>query len=342
MRILHILCFLVGVQLMINGVFFSSSLLTSVGAALMCFFILIAAKRPGQAHSNHGSDIGPKYHHLWSGKETYFAPLALLSLIGGCLGYLFLPIENVYEKTAITLAGTGLLYLLLVIFVHGRRATWKQNILTMLFGGLFVLWIGASIALRRWPISTNASTLVSTISTEVKSRFVVQTVSDEDNHTENGSWNSALNETGSIVSSWASVTGNSNEVVWDSGTTSSDMSGKNRDVPMTFGELVPYVVYKYGLSANGKADVAFTYLSKSDSRYWAFKAAYYDKFIGRTVNPDKLVKCDNYVVFLWLAENRPVSYTAENVYTVFWEEATKRWALGWCKPGAYVKWTNLY
>gem|GEM_PF-6582002 len=32
--------------------------------------------------------------------------MALIALIGGALAYLFLPIENVYEKTAITLAGT--------------------------------------------------------------------------------------------------------------------------------------------------------------------------------------------------------------------------------------------
>ncbi len=111
MRILHILCFLVGVQLIINGVFFSSSLLTATGAALICLFILLATKKSARDHSNHGNgnghtahhgDIGPKYHQIASGRETYFAPIALLSLIGGCLAYLFLPIDNVYEKTAIT------------------------------------------------------------------------------------------------------------------------------------------------------------------------------------------------------------------------------------------------
>lgn len=69
---------------MINGVFFSSSLLTAIGASLICLFILLAAKRP-HLHSNtqYHRDIGPTYHHNTAyTKETYFAPLALISLIG--------------------------------------------------------------------------------------------------------------------------------------------------------------------------------------------------------------------------------------------------------------------
>ena len=61
-------------------------------------------------------------------KETYFAPLALVALIGGIVAYLFLPIEDVYAKTAIVLAGTGLIYLLLATFAHGWCLT-RKNIL---------------------------------------------------------------------------------------------------------------------------------------------------------------------------------------------------------------------
>ena len=39
-------------------------------------------------------------------KETYFAPLALIALIGGALAYLFLPLDDLYAKTAVVMAGT--------------------------------------------------------------------------------------------------------------------------------------------------------------------------------------------------------------------------------------------
>ncbi len=41
MRFLHILLFLLGVQLMINGAFFSSPLLTALGASSVSLFLLI-------------------------------------------------------------------------------------------------------------------------------------------------------------------------------------------------------------------------------------------------------------------------------------------------------------
>lgn len=83
---------------------------------------------------HHHAELGPTYHHNTGyNKETYFAPLALISLIGGALAYLFLPIDDVYEKTAITLAITGFFYLLIASFAHGISSTFK-NILGLLFG----------------------------------------------------------------------------------------------------------------------------------------------------------------------------------------------------------------
>lgn len=53
MRLLHILFFLAGVQLLINGAFFSSSLLTAIGAVLICLFIITAKRKPlHQPHEN--------------------------------------------------------------------------------------------------------------------------------------------------------------------------------------------------------------------------------------------------------------------------------------------------
>ena len=51
MKLLHILFFLTGVQLLINGAFFSSSLLSAIGACLICLFI-VTAKRKSHHQTN--------------------------------------------------------------------------------------------------------------------------------------------------------------------------------------------------------------------------------------------------------------------------------------------------
>lgn len=111
---------------------------------------------------------------------------------------------------------------------------------------------------------------------------------------------------------------------------------------LTYGQLIPYIANKYSLSAAGKPDVAFANISQNDDYYEAFKAAYYSRFFSASINPNKQVSCDNYVVFIGLAEGRDVTYTADNVYEVFRNEATNRNILYGCKQGAYVRWANLF
>lgn len=332
MRLLHILFFLVGVQLMINGVFFSSSLLTACGASLICFFILLAVKRPhANGNGHHHTDLGPTYHHIgWMrGKETYFAPLALIALIWGALAYLFLPVEDVYEKTAIVLAGTGLLYLLLATFAHGFRPTIK-HILGILFGWLFLLGAAASAAMRWNPLKDWATDLRQQL-TGTKLHTGSITTGD----VMMTGWDSMMSW--DIFQTW--------NVIEDTGLVDTSLNIPlmgSGDLAISYWQLIPYIANKYQLNADGKPDVTFTYITTDDERYPAFKAAYYNRFFSRSVNPDKMVSCDNYVVFIGLAEQRPLSYTAENVYSVFRNEAQNRWLLYGCKKWSYVKRANLY
>lgn len=331
MRIRHILFFLVGVQLMINGVFFTSSLLTAVGAGLICLFILLAAKRPHAWNGNghHPTDLGPTYHHMsWGRKETYFAPIALIALIAGALAYLFLPLEDIYAKTAVTLAWTGLLYLLLASFAHGFRITIK-NVLGILFGGLFLLGAWATIAMRRTPIKIEAQSMIAKIKT------MTGNLSDRNTGSENMTTLSGENIDISTGASMSEETG-----LVDT-TLNIPLMGSG-DIAITYGQLIPYIVNKYGLTSTGKTDITFTMFPNHDNRYQAFKSAYYHRFFGRTVDPEKKVSCDNYIVFIGLAEKWPLSYTPANVYSVFRGEAERRWILYGCKKWAYVKRANLF
>lgn len=70
------------------------------------------------------------------------------------------------------------------------------------------------------------------------------------------------------------------------------------DIAITYGQLIPYIVNKYGLTSDHKPDVTFTLFPNYDNRYKAFKTAYYSRFFARTVDPEKKVSCDNYIVFI--------------------------------------------
>lgn len=351
MRLLHTLFLLVGIQLMINGVFFSSSLLTAVGASLICLFILVASKRPGH-HNGNGNghshnNLGPTYHQIGSphGRETYFAPLALISLIAWALAYLFLPVSDVYEKTALVLTGTWLLYILLATFAHGFRLTIK-NVLWLLFGCLFLLGAAASIMLWRIPIKDNAIFTWNRISSRISHVGSPYTLSEVTGD--------ARIDTGMILAGitwqWDGTNlQDENTISWDIvdstglvDTTSNIPLIGTWDEALTYGELIPYIAQKYKLDASTKPEITFTSIPTTDERYSAFKAAYYNRFFSRTVNPDKQVSCDNYIVFIGLAEAWPVSYTAENVYSVFRNEAERRGLLYGCKKWSYVRRVNLF
>jgi len=336
MRILHILFFLVGVQLMINGVFFSSSLLTAVGAALICLFILVAAKKPLHHHTNgHHAGLWPTYHNPATyQEETYFAPMALIALIGGALAYLFLPIENVYEKTAITLAGTWLFYLIMASFAHGFRVTIK-NVLWLLFWGLFLLGFGAALTLRRTPIKLEANVLASRVQNILHTNGSGD-VNENNNDIVTGSGDQFLSGDTALS---GDVMDESTGLV---DTTSNIPLTWSGDIAITYGQLIPYIVNKYQMTAGDQPNIDFVHFPQHDNRYQAFKTAYYNRFFSRSVNPEKLVSCDNYVVFIGLAEKRPLSYTAGNVYDVFRNEAERRQVLYGCRKWAYVKRANLF
>lgn len=106
-------------------------------------------------------------------------------------------------------------------------------------------------------------------------------------------------------------------------TTDIPLSGSG-DIALTYGQLIPYIMNKYGMTSTGKSEIDFVNFPRHDNRYEAFKTAYHNRFFSRSVNPEKLVSCDNYVVFIGLAEKWPLSYTAANVYSVFRDEATRR------------------
>lgn len=209
----------------------------------------------------------------------------------------------------------------------------------MLFGGVLILGALGIISLRRQTIKWSIITGYHQI-TQMSIRH--ETTESGENNTIatwafSGMWGAAL--TGITPINHTSSTGE--EVSTPTTPENNDNAAVVSNTPLTYRQLIPYIVNKYQLSATDKPYINFSQLSSTEEEYSAFKAAYYGRFIGRTINPDKFATCDNYAVFVWLAQRWPVSYTASNVNSVFWTEAEKRWLLHGCVKGASVVRGNL-
>lgn len=181
---------------------------------------------------------------------------------------------------------------------------------------------------------------------------------DPDNAEKRLSWSVLAPTTGTVISG-TNATGNTlPEVTTGSTTTGATITWENTtptevenniepepyteipDGPLTFADVVPIIVQKYNLPTNWR-DVTFTNISRTNELYPYFKAWYHDRFFWSSINPNTQVSCNVYFVMLGLAQNRPVSYNANNVFSVFSQEATSRWQDFGCKPWATVTKDNL-
>lgn len=103
----------------------------------------------------------------------------------------------------------------------------------------------------------------------------------------------------------------------------SSASSVNLNKKLTYYDIIPYLVKKYNLQANGQ-NVYFKYIDISDPNYNAFKIAYYHKMFWKYSNPNNYVRCRNFAVLLWLAEHWDVIYDRNNVFDVFWNKAIEK------------------
>lgn len=107
---------------------------------------------------------------------------------------------------------------------------------------------------------------------------------------------------------------------------------KNYQPPkdLTYIDVIPYVIKKYSLSSDLKSDIKFNNIDKWNEYYDSFKTAKYHWMIWIDIDPNKKVRCKTYMVFIWLAEWRILSY--KDIYKAYWEEWNKRWTIPtWCE-----------
>lgn len=110
--------------------------------------------------------------------------------------------------------------------------------------------------------------------------------------------------------------------------------------PLTYAEVVPYVVKDNGLKLLSNTKTKFINISQSNTLYSSFNIAAQHKLIWKDINPGKQVSCDTYIVLKWLAQWR----TTNNVWTIFANyraAATAKNQLNGCEKWVLVTHSNL-
>jgi hypothetical protein len=104
--------------------------------------------------------------------------------------------------------------------------------------------------------------------------------------------------------------------------------------------VVPRIVTAFNLAIPSWT-IRFANIASDNALYNAFKAWYGARFFGSNINPNTTVSCNVYLVMIWLAQKRPVQYTANNVFEAYRAEAEKRWQTYNCAAWSNVTEANL-
>lgn len=97
---------------------------------------------------------------------------------------------------------------------------------------------------------------------------------------------------------------------------------------VTFETFIPLLWEKYADKEEFQSqNIDFSYISSESVLYKAFVYWYQEWMIGVDIDPERILRCKNLAVLVWLAQSRTVQYTPDTVVDVFWEEAKKRWIL---------------
>jgi len=86
---------------------------------------------------------------------------------------------------------------------------------------------------------------------------------------------------------------------------------------------------------NTNKNIKFTYVSYSNENYPYYRTAYDKKMIGKTINPQKELLCETYVVMKWLAEWRSV-WSYSDIKLAYWNYAEDNNLLPSCDYWEYL------
>lgn len=94
-------------------------------------------------------------------------------------------------------------------------------------------------------------------------------------------------------------------------------------MPLTFGNFLPLLVRTYNL-VRPTTVYTFTHVAADSDLYDAFATARAYTMIGSATRPEQVIQCRHLMVLLGLAEDRQLTYNADNVFDVYWDYAESK------------------
>lgn len=109
---------------------------------------------------------------------------------------------------------------------------------------------------------------------------------------------------------------------------------------VTMMDWIKYLMDNYDIVLSSEWLIRFTYVPFTSPDYKYFKAAYEQKLIGKSTNPDTKLTCDTYIVMKWLVSGWDVgSYS--DIKKAYWTKATDLDQLNGCIRGTLLTIANL-
>lgn len=114
------------------------------------------------------------------------------------------------------------------------------------------------------------------------------------------------------------------------------LSLRKKSTNITFYELIPALMRWYRIPTSTKKDVVFITLDRTNPAYQYFKSAHYLRLIGRDVNINSPVKCEVYMVMIWIINKRQITSTDQWIIENYRTYASDNNKLNGCTRWWYV------
>ena len=109
--------------------------------------------------------------------------------------------------------------------------------------------------------------------------------------------------------------------------------------PVKLIDILKSLFTKYETPLIYTKNIKFTRVSQNHSRFKYFRTAYNYWLIWKASNPEKYLACENYVVMVWIMENREMTWW--KTMTDYWNKAIELNKLNGCQTWQNVTTNNL-
>lgn len=268
-------------------------------------------------------------------QNNYFWAISFLSIIIWVVAYI-LETWDQYAKIALGLMTAGVAYRVVAAATHWLRNTRIQHLSKvfwlLIIVGAWWAYIGTDAGKAFFTeLPKNIMNLISVPKAMAPSEWTeIKLINTID------SWDVTKtdNETPPVETKVEDTKAPDNTITTETTPT------KDNTSTLTFAQVVPALVKHFNLQVPNWS-INFANIASSSPLYNDFKAWYAARFFGPSINPNNTVSCNVYLVMIWLAQKRQVTYNSTNIFDAYRAAAQERNQTFGCEAGASVTQANL-